>query len=148
MVRKAKRAGIEVREASYNDAFVQGMTDIFTNTRPSGTEFWLMERISKRLAAILPIFFREELIGAYYGDELVGFAMWQRWEYGVLGQIISKIKHRDKAINNALIAKVMRNARHQQLRYLSLRLLNEILCLTSSGIVALSASNSPIFLCR
>jgi hypothetical protein len=42
------------------------------------------------------------LLGAYYRDELIGFAMLgNAGRYGVLEQIISKIMHRDKAPNNA-----------------------------------------------
>ena len=52
--------------------------------------------------------FREDLIGAYVEDELIGFIMLANaGRYGVLGQIISKIQHRDKSPNNALIAKAV-----------------------------------------
>jgi hypothetical protein len=66
------------------------------------------------------------LIGAYYGGELVGFAMLANaGKYGVLGQIISTLKHRDKAINNALIAKVIEKCETKQLRYLVYAYWNE-----------------------
>ncbi|PYJ46742.1 MAG: hypothetical protein DME85_09155 [Verrucomicrobia bacterium] len=128
MVRKAKKAGIEVREASYDDAFVQGMTDIFNETPVrQGRQFWHygkdFETVKRQFSRFL---FREELIGAYYGGELVGFAMLANaGKYGVLGQIISKIKHRDKAINNALIAKVIEKCETHQLRYLVYAYWNE-----------------------
>src|SRR5205814_1496754 len=52
--------------------------------------------------------FREDLIGAYVEDELIGFIMLgNAGRYGVVGQIISKIQHRDKSPNNALIAKAV-----------------------------------------
>ena len=128
MVRKANKAGIEVREASYDDAFVHGMTDIFNETRVrQGRQFWHygkdFETVKRQFSQFL---FREELIGAYYGRELVGFAMLANaGKYGVLGQIISKIKHRDKAINNALIAKVIERCETKQLRYLVYAYWNE-----------------------
>ena len=128
MVRKAKKAGIEVREASYDDAFVQGMTDIFNETpKRQGRRFWHygkdFETVKQQFSRFL---FREELIGAYYGGELVGFAMLANArQYGVLGQIISKIKHRDKAINNALIAKVIEKCETKQLPYLVYAYWNE-----------------------
>jgi len=66
------------------------------------------------------------LIGAYYRDELVGFAMLANaGKYGVLGQIISKVNHRDKAINNALIAKVIEKCETKQLPYLVYAYWNE-----------------------
>jgi Acetyltransferase (GNAT) family len=121
MVRKSKKAGVEVREASYDDVFVKGMTDIFNETPVrQGREFWHygkdFETVKQQFSRFL---FREELIGAYFNGELVGFAMLANaGQFGVLGQIISKIKHRDKAINNALIAKVIEKCETKQLPYL------------------------------
>ena len=110
MVRKSQKAGVVVKEAFYTDEFVKGMTDIF-NESPvrQGRRFWhygkSVEVVRKQFSRFL---FREKLIGAYYQDELVGFAMLgNAGRYGDLGQIISKTKHRDKAINNALIAKAV-----------------------------------------
>ena len=108
MVRKSKKAGIEIRETSYDDDFVRGMTEIFNETPVrQGRRFWHygkdFETIKRQFSQFL---FREELIGAYLEDELVGFAMLaDAGRYAVLGQIISKVEHRDKAINNALIAR-------------------------------------------
>jgi hypothetical protein len=92
-----------------------------------GTPFWHygkdFETVKRQFSRFL---FREELIGAYYGGELVGFAMLANArQYGVLGQIISKIKHRDKAINNALIAKVIEKCETKQLPYLVYAYWNE-----------------------
>jgi hypothetical protein len=128
MVRKAQRAGIEVREASYDDAFVQGMTNIFNETPVrQGRKFWHygkdFETIRREFSKFL---FREELLGAYYRDELVGFVMLANaGKYGVLGQIISKIEHRDKAINNALIAETIKKCETKQLPYLVYAYWNE-----------------------
>src|SRR5262249_47738716 len=63
--------------------------------------------------------FREELLGAYYRDELIGFVMLgNAGRYGFLGQIISKIRHRDKAPNNALIAKAVNMCERRKLPHL------------------------------
>ena len=52
--------------------------------------------------------YREHMIGAYYQDEMIGFIMLgNAGTFGMTGQIISSIKHRDKATNNALIAKAV-----------------------------------------
>jgi hypothetical protein len=128
MVRKSKKAGIEVRDASYDDAFVQGMTDIFNETPVrQGRKFWHYGKDFKTIKQQFSQFlFREELIGAYYGGELVGFAMLANaGKYGVLGQIISKIEHRDKAINNGLIAKAIEKCETKQLPYLVYAYWNE-----------------------
>jgi hypothetical protein len=48
------------------------------------------------------------MIGAYYRDEMIGFIMLGNCgSFGLTGQIISSIKHRDKGTNNALIAKAV-----------------------------------------
>jgi hypothetical protein len=128
MVRKAQRAGIEVREVSYDDAFVQGMTNIFNETPVrQGRKFWHygkdFETIRREFSKFL---FREDLLGAYYRDELVGFIMLANaGKYGVLGQIISKVEHRDKAINNALIAETIKKCETKQLPYLVYAYWNE-----------------------
>ena len=52
--------------------------------------------------------FREELVGAYAGDELIGFVfMGDAGRYASLGQIISAVRHRDKSPTNALVAKAI-----------------------------------------
>ena len=58
--------------------------------------------------------FREEIFGAYLGEELVGFIMVGDAEkYACLGQIISKIAYRDLAPTNALLAKVIERCAEQ-----------------------------------
>jgi hypothetical protein len=48
------------------------------------------------------------MIRAYVGEELIGFIMLgDAGKYAITGQIISKIKHRDKSTNNVLIAKAV-----------------------------------------
>src|SRR5437867_13335846 len=121
MVRKAKKAGIEVREASYDDAFVQGMTDIFNETPVrQGRQFWHygkdFETVKQQFSRYL---FREELIGAYYHGELIGLVMLgNAGRFAVTGQIISKIEHRDTATNNALIANAVEVCERKGFRYL------------------------------
>ncbi len=121
MIRKSQKAGVEVRECSYDDDFVQGMTEIF-NESPvrQGRQFW---HYGKDFATIKRQFsrylFREDLIGAYCDRELVGFVMLANaGNYGLLGQFISKLRLRDKAINNALIAETVRTCVKRQLPYL------------------------------
>ena len=110
LIRKSQKEGIEVRECAYDDKFVKGMTEIF-NEAPvrQGRRFWHygkdFETVKRQFSAYL---FREVMIGAYLGDELIGFIMLgNAGKYGITGQIISKIKHRDKATNNVLIAKAV-----------------------------------------
>jgi len=70
MVRKSKKLGVEIREASFDDDFVRGMTDIFNETPVrQGRRFWHygkdFETVKSQFSRCL---FREQLIGAYYND--------------------------------------------------------------------------------
>jgi hypothetical protein len=120
-VRKAWKNGVEVREAPYDDDFVRGMTEIFNETPiRQGRRFWHygkdFETVKRQFSRSL---FREDLLGAYHGDELIGFVMLgNAGTYGVLGQIVSKIRHRDKGPNNALIAKAVEVCERRRLPHL------------------------------
>jgi hypothetical protein len=118
LIRKSEKEGIDVRETVFDDHFVRGMTAIF-NEAPvrQGRRFWHygkdFETVKSQFSRFL---FREEMIGAYYRNELVGFVMLgDAGRYAVTGQIISSIRHRDKAINNALIAKSVKVCERKQL---------------------------------
>lgn len=121
LVRKAERKGVEVREVVYDDDFVRGMTEIFNETPiRQGRRFWHygkdFETIKSQFSRYL---FRETLIGAYHDGELIGFLMLgNAGRYGDVGQIISKIRHRDKSPNNALIAKAVAVCESKRLPYL------------------------------
>jgi hypothetical protein len=120
LIRKAEKA-IEVRETTYDDAFVQGMTDVFNETPVrQGRSFWhygkTVDTVRRQFSRYL---FREDLIGAYHQGDLIGFMMLgNAGRYAVTGQIISKIEHRDKATNNLLIAKAVEICERKKLAYL------------------------------
>jgi hypothetical protein len=120
-VRKAAKQDVVVRESEFNDDFVRGMVSIF-NESPirQGRRFLHygkdFETVKRQFSRYL---FREELMGAYYKDELIGFIMLAYvGQSAVLGQIISKIQHRDKAPNNALIAKAVECCDRKKIPYL------------------------------
>src|SRR5262249_37200537 len=121
LIRKTEKSGVEVREAIFDDEFARGMTDIFNETPVrQGRRFWHygkdFETVKRQFSRYL---FREHLIGAYYRGELIGFVMLANaGRYALTGQIISKIQHRDKSTNNALIAKAVEVCEQKQLPYL------------------------------
>jgi len=119
--RKAEKKGVIVKPATFDDRFIQGMTSIFNETpvrqgRPYlhyGKDF---ETVKREFSRVL---FREEIFGAYLGEELVGFIMLcDAGTYAFLGQIISKIACRDLAPNNALLAKAVERCAEKGLPYL------------------------------
>lgn len=120
-IRKAEKEGLVVKEAAYDDDFVRGMTAIFNETPVrQGRKFWHygkdFQTVKKQFSRCIH---REDMIGAYYQNELVGFIMMGNAKrYGVTTQIISAIKHRDKSTNTALIAKAVELCEAKRLPYL------------------------------
>jgi hypothetical protein len=109
-IRKAEKDGLVVKEVPYDDDFVRGMTAIF-NESPvrQGRPFWhygkSFETVKQQFSRYVH---REHMIGAYLGDKMVGFIMLaDAGRFGITGQIISSLEHRDKSPNNALIAKAV-----------------------------------------
>lgn len=120
-IRKAEKEGLVVKEVPYDDDFVGGMTAIF-NESPTrqGRPFWHFGKSFETVKAQFSRYIhRERMIGAYFQGEMVGFIMLaDAGRFGVTGQIISSIKHRDKSPNNALIAKAVEVCEAQNLGYL------------------------------
>jgi hypothetical protein len=120
-VRKAQKKGLTVRMATFDDTFVRGMTSIFNETPIRQGRRFLhygkdFETIKREFSRFLH---REEIFGAYMGDELVGFIMvGDAGKYACLGQIISKIAYRDLAPTNALLAKVIERCAEKGFPYL------------------------------
>ena len=120
-IRKAEADGLVVKEVSYDDDFVRGMTAIF-NESPvrQGRPFWHYGKNFETVKAQFARFIhRERMIGAYFDGQLVGFIMLANaGRFGLTGQIISSLKHRDKSPNNALIAKAVQLCAEQGLKHL------------------------------
>jgi len=109
-VKRAEREGVVVRLAEFDDAFVEGIRQIY-NESPvrQGTTFWHYQKdfeTVKRENSTFPD--RSAYIGAYYQGELIGFI---RMVYvdniASTLQVISQKKHADKKPTNALIAKAV-----------------------------------------
>jgi hypothetical protein len=120
-VRKAQKNGVIVKAATFDDRFVQGMTMIFNETPIRQGRRYLhygkdFETVKREFSRFL---FREEIFGAYVDEELVGFIMLaDAGKYASLGQIVSKIAHRDLAPNNALLAKAVERCAEKGVPYL------------------------------
>jgi len=119
--RKAEKKGIIIKLAAFDEQFIKGMTSIFNETpirqgRPYlhyGKDFDTVKRQFSRFL------FREEIFGAYLGEELVGFIMMgDAGNYLSLGQIISKVGRRDLAPTNALLAKAVERCAEKGVPYL------------------------------
>jgi len=121
MVRKAQKAGVELRSVQFSDDFVQGIVKIYNESpmrqgkpfKHFGKDF---ETIKREHSEFLD---RAELIGAYHKEELIGFVKLVHGR-GVsnLMNIISLISHRDKAPTNALIARAVEICAERGIPYL------------------------------
>jgi hypothetical protein len=112
MIRKAAKCGVEIRPVEYSDDFVKGVLEIFNESRiRQGRPFWHYGKdfdTVKRELGTFPD--RSHFAGAFHKGELIGFIKLttnknQTW--ACLMQIIAKIAHRNKATNNALMAKAV-----------------------------------------
>jgi GNAT acetyltransferase-like protein len=120
-VRKAQKNGVIVKPATFDDHFVQGITSLFNETPIRQGRHYLhygkdFETVKRQFSRFL---FREEIFGAYLGEELLGFIMLaDAGRYASLGQIISKIAYRDLAPTNALLAKAVERCAEKGFPYL------------------------------
>jgi hypothetical protein len=110
MVRRAQKKGVQVKVSALDEAFVKGIAKIYNETPfRQGKKFWHfgkdIDTIYRDNSSFLE---RSEFIGAYSGQELIGFIklVYMNEVAGIM-QILSMIKERDKAPNNALVAKAV-----------------------------------------
>lgn len=120
-VRKASKAGLVIKVAELDDAFVNGIVSI-NNETPirQGRPFWhyqkafeAVKRENSTYAA------RNMFLGAYLDDELIGFIRMTRVDNTAhIIQLLSMIRHYDKRPANALIAKAVEVCAEQGLSHL------------------------------
>jgi hypothetical protein len=121
LIRKAGKKGVKIEIVKFDDEFIKGMSSIFNETPiRQGRPFW---HYGKDIESIRQEFsrniFREIIIGAYHNGDLIGFVMLaSAGNYAMTTQIISKIQHRDKSPNNALISKAVEICDAQNIPYL------------------------------
>jgi hypothetical protein len=109
-VKRATRFGVVARSVPFTDELVQGIVDIFDESPVrQGRPFWHyrkgFEAVKVALATYLE---RSEFVGAFLGDELIGYLKIVYVDnLARLMGITSKIFHQDKRPTNALVAKAV-----------------------------------------
>ena len=109
-VNRAKKLGVVVKLAEFNDEFLEATSSIYNETPVrQGKAFWHygkdVQTIKRELATYLD---RSIFIGAYLQDELIGFMkVTSVGPAATITQILSSKKHFDKRPNNAMIAKAV-----------------------------------------
>ena len=108
MIRKAEKSGIRTEIAPRNEKLADGIWKTYNETpirQERGFPHYGMP-----LEIVRKIVFQPNCtyIAAYLQDEFAGFVQLVHGEnITIISQILSLQKHRDKAVNNALIAKVI-----------------------------------------
>jgi len=108
--RRSVKRGVTVRTVDIDDALIQGITDIYNETpirqgKPFphyGKDFGTVKR------EVSTLMDRSSFIGAYHGNELIGFIkLVHMGNIASILHIVSKNAHYDKRPTNALIAKAV-----------------------------------------
>jgi hypothetical protein len=123
MLRKAEKTGVTVREIPFDDALIAGISAI-NNESPvrQGRRFPhyedTLETVRQKNGTFLE---RSIFLGVFFEDALIGYAKLVSDEAGRqagLMQILSMVRHRDKAPNNMLIAQAVRSCAQRDIPYL------------------------------
>ena len=121
--RQAEKRGVTFREVPFGDVLVKGICDIY-NESPirMGKRFphygISFERAREYAGTFLD---RSTYIGAFLGDTMIGFIKLVTDEartQACLVHILSMVRHRDKAVTNALIAQAVRFCADRKISYL------------------------------
>lgn len=123
MVRRAEKKGLLVREVPFDDELVKGIREIYNECAYRQRRRFPhygkdVETVRREEATFLD---SSIFIGAYVEEALVGFVKLvpdQTCTQAGLMNIISMVKHRDKAPQNALIAHAVRACAERGIQYL------------------------------
>jgi len=123
MVRKGEKKGVLLREEPFNETLVRGIWQIYNeNPVRQGKPFPHfgkdLQRVYEEEATYLD---HSIFVGAYFENELIGFVKLlcdERGSQAGLLNIISLIRHRDKAPTNALVAQAVRSCAERGIPYL------------------------------
>jgi hypothetical protein len=119
--RRAAKRGVIVRVAKFDDDFVRRIKEIYDETPVrQGMRFWHFgkdfDTVKMENATYLE---RSEFVGAYLGEELIGFIKFVYVDKSaVLMQILAKSRHYDKRPMNALLAKTVEVCEKKGMSYL------------------------------
>jgi len=121
--RQAEKRGVTLREVTFDDALVRGMQEVYNESpirqgKPNVHYGKDIQTVHNEEATFLD---RSIFIGAFLEEKLIGFVKLVTDENRTranLMNIVSMIKHRDKAPTNALIAESVRSCAKQGIQYL------------------------------
>jgi len=109
-VRRSQRRGVIVSRVSFDDQFVRGICNIYNETPiRQSRKFWHYGKSFDQVKAANATYSdRSEFIGAFLGDDLIGFIKFVTVNnVARIMQILSMEAHTDKRPTNALLAKAV-----------------------------------------
>jgi len=121
--RQAEKKGVTIQEVPFDDALVQGIWEVYNESsirqgRPNAHYGKDIQTVRKEEATFLD---RSIFIGAFLTEKLIGFVKLVTDENRTqanLMNIVSMMRHRNKAPTNALIAQSVRVCAERGIRYL------------------------------
>lgn len=121
--RQAEKKGVVLREVPFDEALVKGIWEVYNESAvrqgvPNKHYGKALETIYREEATFLE---SSAFIGAFLGNELIGFIKLTWDETGTqanLMNILSMVRHKDKAPTNALIAQAVRSCADRNISYL------------------------------
>lgn len=120
-LKKGQAAGIEVRTTALDDALVRQIMEIFDETPiRQGRPFWHYRKTFDEAREMLSRDAAEStFLCAYLGDELIGFVKLIRAsQFARMALFLGKNAHRDKGVNNVLIAQSVAFCAERRVPYL------------------------------
>ncbi len=119
MVRKAEKNGITTQVVKPDEKFGEGIWRIYNETPIRQGRAFSHYGLPLKDVVSLHMSFRDDtFIGAYFQNELVGFIQLTHGEVlTIVSQILSLQQFWDKAVNNALIAKVVEVCAARQIQW-------------------------------
>jgi hypothetical protein len=109
-VRRAEKRGVRVEVKQFGDDIIRGIVELNNDSpmrqgRPNDHYGKTFEQVKKDYSSFLD---RSDLIGAYFGDELIGLVkVVYRGDVAAILQCLPKASHHDKRPANAIIAKAV-----------------------------------------
>ena len=120
-LRKALKSGIEIRLEELNEPLLQGIKAVYDETpiRQGKRNYHYGEDLTKIRREHSTFLDRSQFIAVYDAGQIVGFAKVTFSQgCGIVMNFLSKVSHRDKAVNNAILAKMVEICADRQLKCL------------------------------
>ena len=120
-LRKALKSGIEIRLEEFGEPLLQGIKAVYDETpiRQGKRNYHYGEDLAKITREHSTFLDRSQFIAVYDAGQIVGFGKVTFSQgCGIVMNFLSKISHRDKAVNNAILAKMVEICADRQLKCL------------------------------